>query len=339
MAKRDGNSIQAIIRKTLKSQIVVGETIPPTDFISTGVPSVDHALGRPGIACGRLTVIRGAPSVGKSSLLYYLMAETQRRGGLAILFETELGIERERLEQFGIIWDDLIVVQPDCVEETLNKIEKTVEAVRENDEDILCLIGWDSVAATPTRRELDEDNDTVSVGAHSRVIGRGLRKLTALIARHKIAFVIVNQFREKVGGMPFADNKTMLADNPLRFHASMIIDATQVGVIRTAKGTDPIGADIQFDISKNKLASPRRRVQVPFYYKTGFDIGQSWLDMAEKTAVVKKTGAWYTFPDGSKLQRSAACMAILGDLDMQAKVRQVIETGEIAIDNEDEDDE
>lgn len=315
----------SVLKKALLKEY--GESIfhhsfKPTGYIPTGIPTLDYALGRPGYACGRVTVIRGDPSTGKSSLLHKAIAETQRLGGTAVLLETEDAIDLDRMAQLGVDIDKLspLIFQPDTVETTLNLMSKVIEVVRQEAPDDLVLIGWDSVAATPTQREIDGEVGDASYGAHSRLISQAMRMLTRKISSHRICVIIVNQSKTKATTMPFQDPTTMIADRPLFFHATALLDVKRTGKEK-AKGEDPTGINMGITVNKNKLAAPYRVADVDLSFTQGFDIPGSWLELGEKVGVLKKNGAWYTWNDQKFQARDWP--NILMSTDVVDKIREV----------------
>lgn len=272
----------------------------PTDFISTGVPSIDYVLGRPGIACGRLTTVKGPMGSGKSALVHAMIAQCQRRGGTAVLLETENAVDLGRMSQLGVDVAALepLIFQPSHVEEALNLIGDVILTVREQEPNGLVLVAWDSVAATPTKKEIEGESGDASMGMHARLLSQGLRKYTGLIAKHRIALVLVNQVREKIGGMPFADNSVMIADKPISYHSTTILDVRRTGTIKDKSAYDPTGISMEVRVQKQKLAPPYRKAEVRLDFGTGgFEVLAAWLDIAVQVEVVTKNGSWYVYGD------------------------------------------
>lgn len=291
---------EEVIRRTLEKKFgdTLEQTFTPTAYISTGIPTIDYALARPGIACGRVTVIKGNYATGKSSILHTMIADCQRKGGVAVLLETEDAIDLKRMSVLGVDVDKLkpLIFQPGCMEEAINLMGELIELVRDTDEDCPVLIGWDSIASTPTRREVEGEAGLATMGEHSRLIGGMFRKYTGILSKQRVALVLVNQTRSKVATMPmpFADNSTMIAEKPLMYHASVVLDVRRVGTIKE-KGKDATGINLEVYVQKNKLGAPYRTGAVDLDFQQGFLLNDAWMDLGVETGVLKKNGAWLSY--------------------------------------------
>ncbi len=270
------------------------------DWISTQCLPLDLILGKGGIPVGRLTEIFGGESSGKTTLLLHLLAETQRRGGIAVMLDTENAMDVDRAKLIGIDTSTLIYDAPDSIEQTLTKAEAIINAIREREKDTLVVIGWDSVAGTPTETELTGDFGKVEVASAARIISKGLRKLTQGIAEHRVALVFVNQIRDKIG-VQWGTKYSTYGGRAIKFHASVRVKLTQVGRMKE-KGV-VVGIEVEADVVKNKVRSPFGRTRFPMRFTTGIDGQLSLLDMAVEFKVVKKAGAWYSIKN-RKFHRS-----------------------------------
>jgi len=313
------------ITKRHKDAIVNIEGFAPTDYISTGLPGVDHIIGAPGIPCGRLTTIVGKYASGKSTLGYSIMAQAQKREAIVLLIETEDAVDHARLQILGVDANRLLIANPASVEMAIDNMLDAIAALREANPDVLMLVVWDSVAATPVEGEIDEDTEKIAVAGHARVISRGLRKLIPAIHKHRTALVFINQWREKVGGPAFANNKVMLANAPIGFASSLMLEVVQVAKLKEKPGADirPHGVELEVAVIKNKLAAPFGEASVHLLFDTGFDIGQSWLDLGLAQGVVKKAGSYITLPGyAEKMQRERAKQTLLEDAELQELIRR-----------------
>jgi recombination protein RecA len=294
--------VRDVVRQAVEKAVgddVFDLTVEPTGYVSTGLPTVDYAIGRPGIPLGRLTVIRGEPATGKSSLLHAAIAAVQRVGGVAALLETEDALDFTRMRALGVDVDDLVLLHPRCVEQALDAIGALIDTIRSAAVGVPVLIGWDSVAATPTRAELTAEAGAPTMGLHARLLSQALRKYTPRIAREQVALVIVNQTRHRMVSLPYADPTTMIAHLPLSFHATLIFDVRRVGVLRGGRGGGPpTGIEMEVRVAKNKLAPPLRTASVQLDFTRGFDIPRAWLDLALAVGVVERRGSWYRPTDG-----------------------------------------
>lgn len=305
-------------------QTLFDATYTPRDYISTGLPALDLALGTPGLPCGRLTTIYGNFSSGKSAILYKAMGQCQQRGGLAVLLETEDAIDIDRLDAFGMDDRQAIILQPGHLTEVGTIFGKAIDLIEKQDPDRLCLIGWDSVGATPSEAEVDEEFDKYGVAVHARTVSRLLRKYMHRIAERRICVVFINQEKEKIGGMPYAENDVMIADRPLRFGSTFLLRTSRKAYISGAsKGASPQGITMRVQVRKNKLGAPQREAETDLYFDgRAFDVGASWADAAVGSGWAKKDGSWITVPEGGeKLQRSALGKALLDRPEWQLAVR------------------
>jgi recombination protein RecA len=276
-----------------------------TDFISTQCLALNMALGRPGIPCGRLTVIQGKEASGKTTVVTHIMAECQRRGGLAVYIDAEYAFDTERAARMGLYDEDtlptdsdllpVIIVHPEHVEDALAKIDEIVTHVRAEDEDLLSVIVWDSIAGTPTKSEVEGSFEDMQPGIHARRLSAGLRKITREIAQHKIALVFVNQLKEVIGGFGFGGPQmTTIAARPLGFHCTVRVETTQVGVVGKDKRSST-GIICKAKLSKNKMAPPFREAEFIIDYATGIDDAASRMMLAQQMGLVTKKGGYLAF--------------------------------------------
>ena len=276
-----------------------GTDTTPTDikdFVSTGSTMLDLAISNKpngGIAVGRITEINGLESSGKSLLGAHILAETQRKGGVAVYIDTETSVSTEFLGAIGVDVDSMLYLHLETVEDIFEAVEEIVAKVRESDKERLVTILVDSLAAATTKVELEADFDKDGwATSKAIVISKAMRKITQMIGRQKIALVFTNQLRQKLGVM-FGDPWTTSGGKALPFHASTRIRLKNVGQIKDTK-KNTIGIKMRAQVIKNRLGPPMRHADFELYFETGIDNEGSWLHVMKDHKLVKQAGAWYT---------------------------------------------
>ena len=276
-----------------------GSDSTPTDikeFISTGSSILDLAISnRPngGIAVGRITEINGLESSGKSLIGTHILAETQKKGGLAVYIDTETSVSREWLETIGIDVQNLLYLHVETVEDIFECIENIITKIRESDRDRLVTILVDSLAAASTKVEMEADFDKDGwATAKAIVISKAMRKITQMVCRERVALVFTNQLRQKLGVM-FGDPWTTSGGKALPFHSSTRIRLKNMGQIKDTK-KNTLGMKARAQIIKNRLGPPLRHADFNLYFDSGIDDKGSWLQVMKDHKLVKVAGAWYT---------------------------------------------
>ena len=276
-----------------------GTDITPTDikdFVSTGSTMLDLAISNKpngGIAVGRITEINGLESSGKSLLGAHILAETQRKGGVAVYIDTETSVSTEFLGAIGIDVESMLYLHLETVEDIFSAIEEIVAKVRESDKNRLVTILVDSLAGATTKVELEADFDKDGwATAKAIIISKAMRKITQMIGRQKIALVFTNQLRQKLGVM-FGDPWTTSGGKALPFHASTRLRLKNLGQIKDTK-KNTIGMKMRAQVIKNRLGPPMRHADFELYFETGIDDDGSWLHVMKDHNLVKQGGAWYT---------------------------------------------
>ena len=279
-----------------------GSDTTPTDikeFISTGSTMLDLAISnRPdgGIAVGRITELNCLESSGKSLIGAHILAETQKKGGVAVYIDTETAVSTEFLEAIGLDVESMLYLHLETVEDIFSAIEEIVAKVRESDKDRLVTILVDSLAAATTKVELEAEFDKDGWATSKAIIlSKAMRKITQMIGRQKIALVFTNQLRQKLGVM-FGDPWTTSGGKALPFHASTSIRLKNVGQIKDKKN-NTIGMKMKAQVIKNRLGPPMRHADFELYFESGIDNEGSWLQMMKAHKLVKQGGAWYTMND------------------------------------------
>jgi recombination protein RecA len=276
-----------------------GSNATPTDikeFISTGSSILDLAISnRPngGIAVGRITEINGLESSGKSLIGTHILAETQKRGGVAVYIDTETSVSREWLETIGVDVQNLLYLHVETVEDIFQCIESIVTKIRESDRERLVTILVDSLAGASTKVEMEADFEKDGWATSKAIIvSKAMRKITQMIGRERIALVFTNQLRQKLGVM-FGDPWTTSGGKALPFHSSTRIRLKNMGQIKdTAKNV--LGMKCRAQIIKNRLGPPLRHADFNLYFDSGIDDMGSWLTVLKEHKLLKIAGAWYT---------------------------------------------
>ena len=261
------------------------ETIP------TGSLSLDIALGLGGIPKGRIIEIYGPESSGKTTVTLHMIAEVQKRGGIAGFIDAEHALDPVYAKNIGVDIDNLYISQPDNGEQAL---EITETMVRSGAIDIIVV---DSVAALVPKAEIDGDMGDSHVGLQARLMSQALRKLTAVISKSNCTVIFINQLREKVG-VVYGNPEVTTGGRALKFYSSVRIDIRKQEVLK--QNGEMIGAHTKAKVVKNKLAPPFREAEFDIMYGKGISRTGELLDLAVKADVVQKAGAWFSY-DGKRL--------------------------------------
>jgi len=287
------------------------------DVISTGSLAVDLALGVGGIPRGRVIEIFGPESSGKTTLMLHVIANAQKKGGLAAFIDAEHALDPAYAKRLGVNLDDLLVSQPDSGEEALTICETLA---RSNALDVIVI---DSVAALVPRAELEGEMGMATMGMQARLMSQALRKLTAILAKSKTACVFTNQLREKVGVM-FGNPETTPGGKALKFYASVRIDIRRKDTLKDSAG-NAIGNHVKVKIVKNKVAPPFAEAEFDILYNHGINKEGSVLDVGLEAGVVEKKGAWLQF-NGELISqgKDAAQRALAEKPELAVKIVEAI---------------
>jgi recombination protein RecA len=285
--------------------------------IPTGNLLIDRALGVGGFPKGRIVEIYGPESSGKTTLTLTVVAQAQKRGGVAAFIDVEHALDPAYARKLGVNLEELLVSQPSSGEEALRICETLV---RSNAVDVVVL---DSVAALVTKSELEGEIGDSVVGAQARLMSAAMRKLTAFISKADCCCIFTNQIREKIGVM-FGSPETTPGGRALPFAASVRIDMRRIE--QKKDGTDIIGNRTRVKIVKNKVAPPFKQAEVDLEYGRGFINEAALLDEGVLIDHVKKSGSWYATLDGEKMGqgREAAIQFISDNPDYAAELREAI---------------
>ena len=266
------------------SQMIV-ETIP------TGSLSLDIALGQGGIPKGRIIEIYGPESSGKTTVTLHMIAEVQKRGGIAGFIDAEHALDPVYAKNIGVDIDNLYISQPDNGEQAM---EITETMVRSGAMDIVVV---DSVAALVPKAEIDGEMGDSHVGLQARLMSQALRKLTAVISKSNCTVVFINQLREKIGVM-FGNPETTTGGRALKFYASVRLDVRRVEALK--QGGEVIGNRTRVKVVKNKVAPPFKEAEFDIMFGEGISTVGDILDLAASINLVVKSGAWYAY-EGEKI--------------------------------------
>ncbi len=252
-----------------------------TDWISTGNSELDLAISnRPhgGFPVGRICEISGENAAGKSLVVAHVLAETQRKGGLAILFDTETALSKEYLTAIGVDTSKLLVISQDTVEDIFESIENMVTKIRASNKNKLVTIVIDSIAAMTTKSEQIESFAKEGYGtAKAYLLSKALRKITTLIGKQRILFVCTNQLREKIGFVGLGDKFITPGGKALPFHASVRIRLKSVGqIVNSDKAV--IGMKTEAKVVKNRMGPPYRKAEFNIFFDRGIDNYGNWIE-------------------------------------------------------------
>jgi len=285
------------------------------EVIPTGNILIDRALGVGGFPRGRIVEIYGPESSGKTTLTLTVVAQAQKRGGLAAFIDVEHALDPKYAQRLGVNLGDLLVSQPSSGEEALRICETLV---RSNALDVIVL---DSVAALVTKQELEGEIGDSTVGTQARLMSAALRKLTALIAKARTCCIFTNQIREKIGVM-FGNPETTPGGKALKFYSSVRCDIRRIGAIKQGDGT-VTGNRTRVKVVKNKVAPPFTEAEFDIMYNEGISAVGSLIDVALEKGVLEKRGSWLSYNGNQLAQgRDAAKVALKADENLYKEIEQ-----------------
>jgi recombination protein RecA len=304
-----GQSIQEGLNKKFKNTnykvayFLNGDTDSPSEvggWVGTGSSMLDLAISNRkggGFPVGRITEITGLEASGKSLLAAHALADTQKQGGLAVYIDTENAVSREFLEAIGLDLEKMLYVPLDAIEDIFEAIESIIESVRKSNKDRLVTIVVDSVMGASTKIEQAADYDKDGWATSKAIIlSKGMRKITNLIGRQRIALLFTNQLRSRLG-VAFGDPWTTSGGKAIPFHSSVRLRLKSVGQIKVKKdGVDQtVGIKTRCQVIKNRMGPPLKTIDYDIYFESGIDDFGGWLNVMKQFKLVSTAGAWYTY--------------------------------------------
>jgi recombination protein RecA len=271
----------AVMRMSDQAQVSVGA-------ISTGSLSLDLALGIGGLPRGRIVEIYGPESSGKTTLVYHVIAEAQRRGGICAFIDAEHAMDPTYAKNIGVNIDELLVAQPDTGEQALEITELLVRS------GALAVVAIDSVAALTPKAEIEGEMGDSHVGLQARLMSQALRKLAGTLNRTETICIFTNQLREKIGVM-FGSPEVTPGGRALKFYASVRLDIRRIETLK--EGVEAIGNRVRVKVAKNKVAPPFKQAEFDIIYGEGISWEGTVLETGIERKVVQKSGSYFSFGD------------------------------------------
>ena len=286
------------------------------EVLSTGIISLDKALGVGGLPRGRVVEIYGPEASGKTTLTLSIIAQTQKNKGVAAFVDAEHAFDPAYAKIIGVNLDDLLISQPDTGEQALEIVEALV---RSNAVDLIVI---DSVAALTPRAEIEGEMGESQIGLQARLMSQALRKLTAAISKSNTCVVFINQIREKIGVM-FGSPETTPGGRALKFYSSVRIDLRRIATISN-QGT-VIGSRVKAKIVKNKVAPPFKSAEFEIIYSEGVSKVGALIDAAQECGLIKKSGSWFSYENRNLAQGREQLRKILKeDTELQLKIEEEV---------------
>jgi len=303
------------------------------EAIPTGALPLDIATGIGGVPKGRIIEIYGPESSGKTTVALHIVAEAQKKGGIAAFIDAEHALDPAYARNLGVKVEDLIISQPDTGEQALEIAEALVRS------GAIDIIVVDSVAALVPKAEIDGDMGESHMGLQARLMSQALRKLAGSISKSNTVAIFINQLREKIGVM-FGSPETTTGGRALKFYASMRMDVRRIETLK--KGDDVYGNRTRVKIVKNKVAPPFKQAEFDIIYGKGISKEGCILDMAVEASVVNKAGSWYSYEStriGQGRENSKEYLSSNPELmsEIEKKVLEKFEIGDFKLASDDKD--
>ncbi len=284
--------------------------------IPTGSLALDIALGGRGMPRGRVIELYGPESSGKTTLALHIIAQAQKKGGIAAFIDAEHALDPSWCRRLGVNIENLLVSQPDSGEQALEICDMLV---RSNSLDVIVV---DSVAALTPRAEIEGNMGDTHVGLQARLMSQALRKLTAIVAKTRTSVIFINQIRMKIGVM-FGNPETTPGGNALKFYSSVRVDIRRIAAIKD--GDTVSGSRVRAKVVKNKVAPPFTQAEFDIMYDSGISYEGDLVDLGSDNGVISKTGAWYSYGDVRLGQgRENAKVFLKDNVDMAEEIAHKI---------------
>lgn len=286
-------ALENIEKKFGKGTVILygDEPSEDVDVVSTGVPSLDTALGINGLPQGRMVEVFGPESSGKTTLALHVLAEAQAKGLQVAFIDVEHALDPKYAAKLGVDMDRVLISQPDSAEQALEVLEALVRSGE------VSIVVLDSVAALAPRAELEGEYGDALVGVIARLMSSACRKLTHTVSENNCMVVFINQLRDKIGSFGYGSPETTTGGRALKYYCSVRLDVRRIQALKS--GEEIFGHKTRIKIVKNKFSAPHKEVDADMVYGEGFSKESDLLDLALKKGEIIKKGAWFYFDNVS----------------------------------------